>query len=531
MKYIFILFALLLTMPVSFAATTPIEKILNIPIKSVGVVDASLKQNRVYLNGSFTSPAILNPEAVKKIKGLLVYRVDLVYTRYRSSKTFNQRELNRKRLVVLQTLYPELFKNPLIQWRLVEQKEPTNPEMAKTYFHGFILYYRPAAGKEQSDKEMSYINDLMEGKTPSYEPFVSEDIVEVIAKDTPKADSLPATEKTTAGFRSRQVPSFVGGLTALDNYLGTNLKLGGDGKVDVRFTVTKTGEIRDATIAYRSGNVNDSEVLDVINKMPKWEPGKVKGRLANYHYTIPILLSNDKARLSPALSYSLMMYAEPIYLEVVEKKIIKMDSTILKVFGRNKQWKKVSLVCDVTSSMSPYTSQIMLWFKSAFEGKESLALNYTFFNDGDKKEDSWKAIGSTGGIYSGKAENIEELKGLLFKAMTGGYGGDIRENNVEAAIEAIKQCSDCTDLVMIADNFATPRDLALFKQVSLPLHIVLCGTSGGVNVEYINLAFRTKGSLHLIEQDIKFPKELSEGYKMTIGGEGFVYMGERFVRE
>jgi hypothetical protein len=531
MKQALLLFFCLLTIPCSYAVSNPIEKILNTPILGVGVVDKSQLENRVYLNGSFTSPEILNPGAIKKIKGLLVYRVDLVYTRYRSSKTFNQRELNRKRLVVLQTLYPELFKNPLIHWRLVEQKEPTNPEVAKTYFHGFILYYRPAAGKEQSDREMCYINDLIEGKKPSYEPIISEDIVEVIPKDEPKKDSLPATAKPTSGFRSRQVPSFVGGLTALDNYLSTNLTLGGDGKVDVRFTVSKTGEIRDARIVYRSGNINDGEVLDAINMMPKWVPGKVKGMLDNYYYTIPILLSNDKARLSPELGYSIMMHTEPVNLEGVQKDVLKMDSTILKVFERNKQWKKVSLVCDVTSSMSPYTAQIMLWFKNAFAGKESLALNYTFFNDGDKKESSWKVVGATGGIYSGKAANMEELKGLLFKAMTGGYGGDIIENNVEAAIEAIKACPDCTDLVMIADNFATPRDLALYKKVTVPIHIILCGTSGGVNIEYLNLAFKTKGSIHLIEQDIKIPTEPGEGYRLKIGRDGFLLMDGRFVRE
>jgi len=531
MKHTFFLFSLLLSMQLSFANSNHIESILNSQIHSVGIVDKTQKENRIYLNNSFTSPTILNPEAIQQIKGLVIYRIDLVYTKYRSSKTFNQRELNRKRLLALQSLYPEVFKNRLIAWRLVEQKEPASPEAAKIYFHGFILYYRPAGSEEQTAKEIAYIKDLIDGKTPSYAPLVSEDIVEVISKDKPKPDSLAAKEKNTSGFSVRQVPSFKGGLSVLQDYLNTNLKLGGEGKVSVRFTVTKTGEIKDAGVVYKSGNVNDMEVIDVVSKMPNWEPGKVRGKAEDYSYTIPLLLSKDETRLSPELSSSLLMHAQPLSSGVEPEETIKIDSTIFKVFERNKQWQKMSIVCDVTSSMSPYTAQVMLLFKASFSGKGSLAENYTFFNDGDKKTDAEKVIGSTGGIYSGKASSIEQLKNLLFQAMMGGYGGDIWENNLEATLEAIHQCPACGDFIMIADNFATPRDLSLWYKVTIPIHIILCGTSGGVNVDYLNLALKTKGTLHTLERDITFLTEPSEGKKITIGSESFVLFNGKFVRE
>lgn len=48
-------------------------------------------------------------------------------------------------------------------------------------------------------------------------------------------------------------------------------------------------------------------------------------------------------------------------LDVVKGKAKPEDSTLLKVFERNKAWKDMLVVCDVTGSMSPYTAQLLLW--------------------------------------------------------------------------------------------------------------------------------------------------------------------------
>jgi hypothetical protein len=84
---------------------------------------------------------------------------------------------------------------------------------------------------------------------------------------------------------------------------------------------------------------------------------------------------------------------------------------------------------------------------------------------------------------------------------------------------------------MIADNYATPRDLSLWSKISIPIHIILCGTSGGVNTSYLNLALKTKGSLHTTEKDLNFTVTPSEGKKITIGSESFVILDGKFVKE
>lgn len=66
---------------------------------------------------------------------------------------------------------------------------------------------------------------------------------------------------------------------------------GYQGKILVKFTVTKTGEIRDIQVV-RGGDAGGGlpeEAMRVIEIMPKWIPGKVKGVPVNSYYTTPIV--------------------------------------------------------------------------------------------------------------------------------------------------------------------------------------------------------------------------------------------------
>ncbi|MEK0440730.1 MAG: hypothetical protein RLZZ504_1646, partial [Bacteroidota bacterium] len=53
-----------------------------------------------------------------------VHAIHLVYTRYKQVDTFNQPKLNLRRLNNLKQLWPDLYKQSDIQWRVFEQKSP-----------------------------------------------------------------------------------------------------------------------------------------------------------------------------------------------------------------------------------------------------------------------------------------------------------------------------------------------------------------------------------------------------------------------
>lgn len=202
------------------------------------------------------------------------------------------------------------------------------------------------------------------------------------------------------------------------------------------------------------------------------------------------------------------------------------DTTIYNVLDRNKDWEKMLVVTDLTGSMSPYTAQLLVWFK--LNEKVNEVEHFVFFNDGDDKSDLDKKIGETGGIYDGKAENFDEIAALATRTTTNGYGGDDPENNVEALLYGLKACQECKDVVMIADNIAAPRDVGLISKVDKPVKIILCGTEDGINTTYLDLAYQTGGSVHTIEEDIEDLIKVNEGEELRIGREVFTIRDGKF---
>lgn len=174
------------------------------------------------------------------------------------------------------------------------------------------------------------------------------------------------------------------------------------------------------------------------------------------------------------------------------------DSTVIKILERHKEWKKALVVMDWTGSMYPYGGQAVLWHSLNF--KTSGLKYFVFFNDGNNE--TRKKIGRTGGIYFEKAENIKKVVNLLGKVKQKGNGGDTEENNLEAIIKGIQKYPDFSELILIADNNSCIRDFCLINEINVPVKIILCGTYAGINPQFLNLAYKTNGSVHTIEDDI-----------------------------
>ncbi|HNS42385.1 MAG TPA: hypothetical protein PKN22_06470 [Taishania sp.] len=155
------------------------------------------------------------------------------------------------------------------------------------------------------------------------------------------------------------------------------------------------------------------------------------------------------------------------------------DSTVLAAFTRNKQWKHPTIVADVTCSMYPYISQTAFWFLLKMNRKENC--NIVFFNDGDAEE-----------------------------------------NGIEAILEAQEKFPYSKEIIFIADNYADLRDFELISKIKIPVRVILCGVEFGVNVQYINLAHKTGGSLHTMEKDLNNLVDMSEG-------KTFVFLGKTYI--
>ena len=91
------------------------------------------------------------------------------------------------------------------------------------------------------------------------------------------------------------MPSFLGGQQKLFEFLGNNLvypqeaiDAGVEGRVFVEFYIEKDGTVCDAKVLRGIGYGCDEEALRVIGLMPKWSPGKQRGKAVRVRYTLPI---------------------------------------------------------------------------------------------------------------------------------------------------------------------------------------------------------------------------------------------------
>ena len=215
------------------------------------------------------------------------------------------------------------------------------------------------------------------------------------------------------------------------------------------------------------------------------------------------------------------------FKNIIQGKALITDSTVLKVFERNK-WNDMLIVADMTSSMYPYIGELLLWYHLNIKKQNKSA--FVFFNDGDLKPDSIKILGKTGGIYHTNVNNIDVVLNKIYETMKNGIGGsDIPENDIEAILFGIKKYHRKKNIVLIADNRARMRDYRLMKKLNKPIKIILCGVKEKINPEYLDLAYKTNGTIHTIEKDILDLIKYKEGETIKIGKETFLIKNGKFV--
>ena len=114
---------------------------------------------------------------------------------------------------------------------------------------------------------------------------------EVIATEPVK----PKEEENKVFDVVEQMPSYPGGMSALMQYLSSNIKYpaiaeenGIQGRVICTFVVERDGSITDVRIAKSVDPSLDKEAMRVVSKMPKWIPGKQNGSAVRVKYTLPV---------------------------------------------------------------------------------------------------------------------------------------------------------------------------------------------------------------------------------------------------
>ena len=120
-----------------------------------------------------------------------------------------------------------------------------------------------------------------------------EEVVEVVVEEV--VEEVEEPEEPEIFTIVEQSAEFPGGMGELLKYLGKNINYppiaqenGIEGRVVLRFIVDETGGISDVQILRDIGGGCGEEAVRVVKKMPKWSPGKQRGRAVKQYYTLPV---------------------------------------------------------------------------------------------------------------------------------------------------------------------------------------------------------------------------------------------------
>ena len=114
-----------------------------------------------------------------------------------------------------------------------------------------------------------------------------------------------------------EMPSFPGGMRECMMFLGRNIKYPVlaqkakiEGRVIVQFVVDRDGSITDTKVVRSVSPELDAEALRVMGLMPKWNPGKQRGKAVAVKYTMPIMFSIHKDEPKGEVTHAISLKAD-----------------------------------------------------------------------------------------------------------------------------------------------------------------------------------------------------------------------------
>ena len=129
-------------------------------------------------------------------------------------------------------------------------------------------------------------------------PVVSKKKSGKVSTSMSAEDAKAKMVKDKMGFynRTEDLPAYNGGQSAMENYINNTIQYPQDaidnnveGVINVQFGVDESGNISNvSTVGNKFGYGLEEEAIRVVSNMPKWTPGKVKGKNVKTWRTLPI---------------------------------------------------------------------------------------------------------------------------------------------------------------------------------------------------------------------------------------------------
>jgi len=151
---------------------------------------------------------------------------------------------------------------------------------------------------KQEKQVINLATDIIEVKDELFEPKEAEviDQGEELVENIDTPINLPIEDPDEVFIVVEEKPFFPGGEKALLSYIAKNLRypskaqrMGIEGRVIVQFVIDKDGSVTDLNVLKGIGAGCDEEALRVMGNIPKFSPGKQRGKPVKVQMQVPIL--------------------------------------------------------------------------------------------------------------------------------------------------------------------------------------------------------------------------------------------------
>ena len=185
----------------------------------------------------------------------------------------------------------------------------------------------------------------------------------VAVVDIPKAKEEPQEEVIFQVVE--EMPQFPGGLGEAMKFLAKNIKYPVEaqqakieGRVIVRFVVGRDGSVSDVEVMRGVSPELDAEAVRVVSLMPKWIPGKQRGKAVAVKYTMPIMFRLQ----TPAPKKEETVPFQQINLKV-DKDASKEDVAAIENFFKNRNDKGMEI--RTTLKLGDDKKSNVMWIRGA----------------------------------------------------------------------------------------------------------------------------------------------------------------------
>lgn len=208
----------------------------------------------------------------------LYLEIGLVVVLVAALVAFNVKSYDNKKIEVVQRTAADETEEMVIQTQDDTPPPPPPPEQPEVTTELNII-----EDDAESENEIGIVNAEVTDKTENIE------ITPVVVEQEEEEDEQVIFQVV------EQDPEFPGGVEALYKFIQSNIKYPQlakenniTGRVFVTFVVEKDGSVSNVKAARDIGGGCGAEAVRVVKSMPKWTPGKQRGKAVRAAYTLPV---------------------------------------------------------------------------------------------------------------------------------------------------------------------------------------------------------------------------------------------------